>query len=192
VARTATQVAGEVAGGTGVGEAPAAEPSGSPSSAAVALIEMPVAAQRPAGPRFGALVHASLSLVPLDADAGAIEQIARLQARILGADDGELASAVTVVAAVLHHPILERARAAEARGACRRETPVAWRRPDGVLIEGVVDLAFLEDDGWVVLDFKTDRDIARDLPRYREQVAIYARAIVAATGTRARGVLLRV
>lgn len=212
VTRTVTQVAGEAAPGRGVTDATRDDlhPGNEDDDAGAArghhrrledsrleprnveLVELPVEAGRPAGPRFGALVHAALSLVPLEAGQVEIEEVARLEARILGADEAELAAAIRAVKAVLEHPILERAREAAARGQCRRETPVAWRQPDGALLEGVIDLAFPEESGWIVLDFKTDRDIARDLDRYRTQVAIYARAIAAATGAEARGVLLRV
>jgi len=92
------------------------------------------------------------------------------------------------VARALAHPILERARHADA---CRRETPVTLGEEDG-LTEGVVDLAFREGEVWTVVDFKTDRELAESLPLYRRQVSLYAAAIAAATGQPARGVLLRV
>jgi len=63
---------------------------------------------------------------------------------------------------------------------------------DGVLVEGVVDAAFPEATGWVVVDFKTDVDLGERLAPYRAQVAVYARAIAEATGRPCRGVLLRV
>jgi ATP-dependent helicase/nuclease subunit A len=63
--------------------------------------------------------------------------------------------------------------------------------PDGILVEGVVDLAFEEEDGWVVVDFKTDQDLAGELETYRDQVRLYARAVTDATGRPAQAVLLR-
>ncbi|HXI31930.1 MAG TPA: PD-(D/E)XK nuclease family protein, partial [Vicinamibacterales bacterium] len=89
--------------------------------------------------------------------------------------------------------LLRRARAADARGACRRETPISWTAPDGTLIEGIVDLAFEENGAWVVADYKTDRDIAVEgLDQYRRQLAVYVAAIAEATGWPATGVLVRV
>ena len=94
---------------------------------------------------------------------------------------------------VLAHELLARARAADARGACRRETSITWTAPDGTMIEGIVDLAFEERDGWLIVDYKTDRDIASaGEEQYRRQVALYAEAIASATGASARGVLVRV
>jgi ATP-dependent exoDNAse (exonuclease V) beta subunit len=65
---------------------------------------------------------------------------------------------------------------------------------EGVTVEGVVDLAFPEriagDPKWVVVDFKTDADIAGRLDEYRVQLLLYLRAISLSTGAPARGVLM--
>jgi ATP-dependent helicase/nuclease subunit A len=98
-----------------------------------------------------------------------------------------------VVERLLKHDILLRVGAADARGACRRETPVTCTMSDGTVVEGVVDLAFEEAGEWTVVDYKTDREIAAaGEDRYRRQVALYASAIAQATGQPARGVLVRV
>jgi ATP-dependent exoDNAse (exonuclease V) beta subunit len=115
-----------------------------------------------------------------------------LQARILGATAEETATAIAVVEAALGHPLMKRAQSALERGRCRRETPVTLRESDGTLVEGVVDLAFEEDSRWLVIDFKTDRELAGRLAEYRRQVALYAAAIAAATGKATGAFLLRV
>jgi ATP-dependent helicase/nuclease subunit A len=90
------------------------------------------------------------------------------------------------------HPVLARARAAEARGACRRETPVTIVVDDGTLVEGVVDLAFEENQGWTIVDYKTDRELRTiGEEQYRRQVQLYAWAIAQATGRSASGVIVR-
>ena len=149
-------------------------------------------APRPAGPRFGALVHAVLAAAPLDAGPDATGESARLQGRLLGAEEIEVEAAAAVAAAVLAHPLFDRVRRAAAAGACRREAPVTMRGDDGVLIEGVVDLAFRDGDTWVVVDFKTDRELDAALDVYRRQVQLYADMVRRATGERTRGVLMRV
>jgi ATP-dependent exoDNAse (exonuclease V) beta subunit len=147
---------------------------------------------RPHGKRFGTLVHAVLAAVALDADRAAVAAVAKLEARLLGATDDETGAAVDTVAAALAHPLLRRAATAAAAGRCRRECPVALAL-DGMLVEGVVDLAFAEDaTEWTVVDFKTDVEIAGRLDEYRRQVAHYAAAVARATGASARAVLLRV
>jgi ATP-dependent helicase/nuclease subunit A len=150
-------------------------------------------AARPHGRRFGTLVHAVLARVDLDADRPGVETVAALEGRLLGATPEEIAAASESVERALAHPLLRRAAVAAHAGRCRRESPVALRLPDGVLVEGVVDAAFPEDGaGWTVLDFKTDVEIAGRVEEYKRQVALYAQAIERATGVEARGVLLRV
>jgi ATP-dependent exoDNAse (exonuclease V) beta subunit len=162
------------------------------ASIAVEVVAVGAGIAHPAGPRFGSLVHAVLASVPLDAARDAVAVGADLQARILGASAEETAAARAVVGAVLAHPLLARARDALARGRCRRETPVSGTGADGVLFEGVVDLAFEDDQGWTIVDFKTTAQAAGVLDRYRRQVAMYAWLVRRATGRDARAVLLLV
>jgi ATP-dependent helicase/nuclease subunit A len=155
---------------------------------------------RPRGARFGSLVHATLSRVALDADAAAIAEAARFFARMLGADDAEVAAACEAVAKALRAPLMRAAAAAGAAiavgAAVRRECALIMRTEDGVTVEGVADLAFPERlngrQRWVVIDFKTDADIAPRLEEYRTQLLLYLRAIGEATGAPARGVLMLV
>ncbi|HEV2177714.1 MAG TPA: UvrD-helicase domain-containing protein [Terriglobia bacterium] len=155
-----------------------------------ALVEVARKIERPAGPRYGVVVHAVLATVGLEASPDEVRTVAALQGRILGATKAEADSASNVVKAVLQHPLMERARAAMTTGECRRETPVTLCQPDGTVIEGVVDVAFREGETWIVIDFKTDREIEQRLPDYRRQVNLYARAISTATGARASAVLM--
>ena len=161
-----------------------------PPPAPVETIELPRSGRRPAGPRFGALVHAVLATVPLQGDEEAARSAAEMQGRVLGATPDEVRAAGRLAVTVLQHELLERAREAAARGDCRRETPVSMREEDGTLVEGVVDLAFRERGEWTVVDFKTDRELEEEAPAYRAQVALYASMVAAATGERARAVLL--
>ena len=150
--------------------------------------------ERPSGRRFGALVHAILASVDLDADADAIQASAAVNGRLVGATEEEIIAAVVAVRATLEHPILRRAAASARKGEIRRETPVLLTLDDGSLVEGVVDLAFREDTpefaGWTVVDFKTDREFATSSDRYKAQVIAYSAAIQAATGLPSRGILL--
>ncbi len=146
----------------------------------------------PGGTRFGDLVHALLAAVPFDADRSAVEDLSAVHGRIVLATEEEIAAASAAVDRVLTHPVMQRARAADARGVCRREAPVTCAVGQGDLVEGVVDLAFEEHGEWTVVDYKTDREIAAiGVERYERQVALYAHAIAEATGKPARGVLVR-
>jgi ATP-dependent exoDNAse (exonuclease V) beta subunit len=172
---------GEVREGAGV------DVAGVPAVEIVSLDEMP---GRPAGPRFGTLVHAVLATTALDAGADTVAQIAATQGRVLGATDVEIASCRDTVLSVLRHPVIARASRA-ADGELFREAPVTLVR-EGVLYEGVVDVAYQAGDEVVVVDFKTDRAAGERLAAYTRQVALYAEAVAQATGRRARAVLMQV
>jgi ATP-dependent helicase/nuclease subunit A len=151
------------------------------------------ASTRVGGAGFGALVHVVLSQAPFDADANQLDALAAVEARVLGLSESDAAEAARVAGRVLAHDIMARARAAERRGVCRRETPVTCSMPDGTVVEGIVDLAFEEDGRWVIVDYKSDRMIAADgEERYRRQIGFYMSAIRQATGLPATGVLVRV
>ena len=188
IVRTATEAA---AGTTGL--------------AAADRIEVTVAtaagdSERPAGRRFGALVHALLADVPLSvatddrskALRDGVGPLAEAHGRVLGATADEMAAAAAVVAATLAHPVMQEAARAASAGRCYRETPVTLTLDDGGIVEGHVDLAFDDGSGFVVVDFKTDRELEAGMDRYRRQVQIYAAAIAEATGTRARAVLMKI
>jgi len=148
-------------------------------------------AGRPHGNRFGTLVHAVMARIALDANADAITQSATFYGRIVGATPGETVAAADAVIAALSSPIIKRARAALE---LRRESPLIVTLDDGLIIEGIADLILLEAHEaarrWVVVDFKTDVDLAPRLDEYRTQVALYIRALTRATNLPAIGVLL--
>ncbi len=56
---------------------------------------------------------------------------------------------------------------------CYRELPVMVRLEDGTLVDGRIDLAWLYEDSWTVVDYKTDRREKRN----GAQVQLYALAL---------------
>jgi ATP-dependent exoDNAse (exonuclease V) beta subunit len=164
---------------------------GALTRAAIELITLPRAPSRPHGARFGALTHALLARVALDATESQIFAAADFYGRMFGAPDAEIGAAAHAVRTALSSPVMRRAAGA---AELRRESALATLLDDGALVEGVADLAFQDTaDGqpvWTVIDFKTDIDIARRLDEYRTQLALYMRAITHATKAVARGILL--
>jgi ATP-dependent exoDNAse (exonuclease V) beta subunit len=150
--------------------------------------------QRPSGVRFGSLVHAMLATIDPDADVTAVRATAMMQSRFFDSTDGETEAAMVAVETALRHPVMRRASTSVAKEPMRRETPVFLTLGDGILVEGVVDLAFREQgegfDGWTVVDFKTDREFESSSARYLEQVRLYAQAVSAATRLPTRGIIL--
>ena len=150
-------------------------------------------AKRPAGRRFGALVHSMLATVDLNCTRADIDSAAALHGRLVNATQEEIDAAVTTVVDALNYPLMRRA-AALSTGSLRREVPIMLRLDDGSLAEGVVDLTFVDEGsdftGWTVVDFKTDLEFDSGRAEYSAQVALYADAIARATNSEARGILL--
>ena len=150
--------------------------------------------KRPGGRRFGALVHAMLASIDLDAGAEAVHASAAVHGRMFAATQEEIQAAITTVDATLRHSIMRRATVSAGKGNIRREAPVLLTLEDGSIAEGVLDLAFREQtsdfDGWSVVDFKTDHEFSTAASHYIAQVDLYVRAVRAATGLPARGVIL--
>jgi len=152
---------------------------------------------RPSGKRFGTLVHAVLATLPMQASSGEVHELAALHAKLFAAPDDERDAAAGIAIKLLTHPRFESARQAEAAGRrVWREAPVSLRLDgkdgDSQLVDGQVDLAYETDQGWVIVDFKTDIEIASAADAYKQQVALYVEAVQRATGKPATGVLLRV
>lgn len=163
----------------------------SPSEVPVEVAEVPRSRiARPHGKRFGVLVHALLAEVPLGEtyEDESLPLLARSFARGLGATVDEVDAAIETARTALGHDVFRRALRS---GDVRREVTVTQTRADGSLLEGVVDLVFLDEDGtYVVVDYKTDLDVTPRLASYEAQVALYGAAIRDATGREVRGVVL--
>ncbi len=131
-------------------------------------------AGRPAGPRFGTLVHTILRDAPLTAGSGTLEALAEVHGRLLGASPEEVEQAASAAAAALAHPLIERARKAVR---VHREFPILLRLNGARVLEGVIDLLFESGGRWHIVDFKTDADPAPNRIRYERQLCWYALAI---------------
>jgi ATP-dependent exoDNAse (exonuclease V) beta subunit len=155
----------------------------------VEVVTLPGAEGRPRGPRFGTLVHAVLATVPLEGGADLVARTAATQGRLLLATQSEVEAAASLVSAVLAHELMDRARRARS---VAREAPVSWVQKGGLLIEGVLDLAFDDGETTTVVDFKTDHELAAGESRYRAQLRQYVSAVARVTGRPASGILFRV
>jgi ATP-dependent helicase/nuclease subunit A len=67
---------------------------------------------------------------------------------------------------------------AAARGELFKEKPFVMKH-EGVLVQGIIDVFWMEEDSLVLLDYKTDRvDAAEELiTRYKTQLDLYADAL---------------
>ncbi|MEV6872235.1 3'-5' exonuclease [Amycolatopsis sp. NPDC051128] len=138
-------------------------------------LELPPWAKGRYGTAIGRATHAVLQTIDLTTGDG-LTGLAASQALAEGVADAAPDIAAAVHAA-LTSPTITRA-------ACRphwRETYVGTV-VDDVLVEGYVDLLYRDDDGLVLVDYKTDTTADTDaLAAYATQLHVYARAIEDAT-----------
>ncbi|HEX6338260.1 MAG TPA: UvrD-helicase domain-containing protein [Jiangellaceae bacterium] len=131
------------------------------------------------GTAVGRAVHGVLQSVDLGTGAGMAEAVA---AQVLAEGVAEHTDAVGALArSALESDVVRRA----APRPHWRETYVGTVIGDRVL-EGFIDLVYEDDDGLVIVDYKTDTVPAAALDRrvayYRPQVAAYVAGLAAATG----------
>jgi ATP-dependent exoDNAse (exonuclease V) beta subunit len=102
-----------------------------------------------------------------------------MHGRVLGAIPEEVEAAAEAARTAFAHPLIERARKAER---CHRELPVVLRLKENRMLEGVIDLAFQERNGWTVVDFKTTGDLKAHRAEYERQLQWYGAALARITG----------
>ena len=140
-----------------------------------------------AGTAVGRAVHGVLQVINLATGEGIADR-ARAQAMSEGVPKFE-ADIARYARVAVDSPIVRRAVES---GRFWREVPVAVGTAGGSL-HGFIDLLFEEEDGLVVVDYKTDSvqaaDTADSVSRYRMQGGAYAHAIQQTTGQRVKEVV---
>jgi ATP-dependent exoDNAse (exonuclease V) beta subunit len=156
---------------------PAVEAAGIP----VETVTLTVAAGRPAGRKFGRVVHDILQHASGLDDVAALAEI---WGRRHAASDAECGAAAAAARQALAHVVSLMPADAERH----RELPAMVRLEDGTLVDGRIDFAWRSGDRWTVIDYKTDRREKRSIA----QVQLYALALQKATGIPARALILEV
>ncbi len=145
------------------------------------LVEGPVAGEH--GVEWGEDMHVLLEAAMRKPDAD-LQSLARSLTRERDGDDERVKALVKSVHSVQQSAIWKRARASRRALA---EVPLMMMVPANetgtgrsTVRRGVIDLAFLEPQGWVIVDYKTDHAEPRLIPKlvehYRPQVRAYAAA----------------
>ncbi len=166
---------------TGIAEAHASLPASDPGlDKAARDVDLPPWQKGRYGTAVGRAVHAVLQGLDLGSGSGLADAAAAQAAaeEVLGQER----VIEQLVRSALEAPIVRRA----ALRAHWQELYVGVPFGEGVL-EGYVDLLFADDDGLVVVDYKTDAwrnegDLATKVDRYRLQLAAYAHAVTGAVG----------
>jgi ATP-dependent helicase/nuclease subunit A len=159
------------------------DPLGEPTDPGLAKaprdLELPQWQKGRYGTAIGRAVHAVLQSVDLATGDG-LDAAVAAQALAEGVVD-HADTVARLARAALQSDIVQQA----ARRPYWRETYVGTVVEDRVL-EGIVDLLYRDDDGLVIVDYKTDAvpaaALASRVAYYRPQMAAYATAIEAATG----------
>ena len=130
------------------------------------------------GRKVGSLVHAALEHAAFDSPEK-VETLVRALAPEYDLPGEAVDNACALAARCLDLPVMHRARVARA---CYREMPFTVATERG-LLEGRMDLVFIEEDGAVIVDYKTDaieecEAVAR-AEHHRPQGEAYAEALAA-------------
>lgn len=141
------------------------------------------------GAERGTLMHRALSLIPLDTlrDAsdldGAVKQaIHDLAEREIFTYQEVMLLSIQGIAGFFRSDLGQRMLRS---GTVRREWAFNLVMDErGTLLQGVIDCAFREEGGWVLVDYKTDRIEDEDafIQRYQLQMEWYAKALERITG----------
>lgn len=151
----------------------------------------------------GTLYHRVLELLPLteaprkDTIKAGLDELVR-QGRLKKEEAGEIS--VSKLLGFYFSPVAARMRAAQAKGCLYQEQPFVFslsareilkkESEEPILIQGIIDVFFEEEDGLVLLDYKTDyvpQEPEETLRRrYEKQLALYERALEEITGKRVK------
>ncbi len=134
------------------------------------------------GAALGTVVHQALRRADFS-QADEAARIADSVARAAALAEEQRVLAVRLVESAMALPSVRRAAAASAS---YREMPFAVKWEE-TIVEGAVDLAFVEDDALVIVDFKSDAveagaPLAAKLAAYRPQAVLYAFGLQRTTG----------
>lgn len=131
----------------------------------------------------GSAVHAFLSALDLHAEDLASERRRMLECGILS-EEQAAALPMQKLRRVVQGALWRRMRDART---LHREWPFNLRRVEEgqrTLLQGVIDVCFIEEGAWVLVDYKSDRatDVQALIARYRPQLQLYAMALARMTG----------
>jgi len=134
------------------------------------------------GTEWGTVIHAILEAAMRDSGAD-LHDLAYASLQEEGLDPGRADEAIAVVRSVMDSAVWKRAQASSRR---LMEVPFQTLMPADpaesnclpTVLRGVIDLAFQEPMGWVIVDYKTDARPKSQVPslveHYRGQVELYA------------------
>jgi ATP-dependent exoDNAse (exonuclease V) beta subunit len=134
------------------------------------------------GKAFGVLTHQLLEK-GWNWDVKTLSQAALYWAPELGLPVEKAQEAVQLATQALTNELLQRAKKSSK---VFLELSLTGAASNGVPLNAVIDLAFLEDDQWVIVDYKTDQDPSRGVEAYRTQLKYYQDLLEKLTGKKVK------
>ncbi|HXL72227.1 MAG TPA: PD-(D/E)XK nuclease family protein, partial [bacterium] len=144
--------------------------------------ETPAASGDQQGKAFGVLTHQLLEK-GWDWDNETLTKAAKLWGPGLGLSADKTREAADLAAKALENELIKRAKKSSK---VFKELSLTGKNPKGENLNAIIDLAFIEDRAWVVVDYKTDRDSRRELEAYRKQIGYYSELLETFTGLKVK------
>ena len=146
------------------------------------VFEEPETASPWGGKDLGSLAHLLMEK-GWDWDEAMLRKAALFYAEKMGVPREGAESAATWAAKALQSGMIQRARKSPN---LFHELPLTGKQEDGSFLNAVIDLAFLEGDEWVIVDYKTDQDMETLKEKYRQQLGHYAELLKRFTGRKVK------
>jgi ATP-dependent helicase/nuclease subunit A len=134
------------------------------------IFEEPEPASPWGGKDLGSLAHLLLEK-GWDWDGPTLKKAALIYGERMGVPPPQAEEAAGWVEKALQSELIQRARRS---GKVFRELPLTGKQEDGTYLNAVIDLAFLEGDQWVVVDYKSDKNREQRKEKYEKQLDYYA------------------
>ncbi|HEV2352888.1 MAG TPA: 3'-5' exonuclease, partial [Puia sp.] len=141
------------------------------------VFEEPETASPWGGKDLGSLTHLLLEK-GWDWDEATLQKAALFYGEKIGIGKEGVEEAVKMALPALQSPLLQRARDSKK---AFRELPLTIKDEDGTYLNAVLDLAFLDQNEWVIVDYKTDQYPEKLKEKYRQQLGYYRKLLETAT-----------
>lgn len=144
------------------------------------------------GARLGTLIHSVMERVTQGQDVGQVAEDMLARNIITPEEKAAILKNREMADAFLRTPLYERVQ--DADRVLREQSfnlqvdaqSIGFEGTEKMLVQGILDLAFLEDGKWVLIDYKTDRvseqTIEKTAQGYAVQLDLYARALADISG----------
>ena len=112
-----------------------------------------------------------------------LQKAAKFYSDKMGISEEQANLALGWVEKALKSELIQRARDSKK---VFRELPITGKQEDGSYLNAVIDLVFLENDEWVIVDYKSDQDPKKLEEKYKKQLGYYGKMLLEVTGKKVK------